>query len=109
MRASAARLRAFAILVPILAIGLCLLAMEIGLRVAIFSDAFGIAAFQEPRHYADSWLDDDYWKLQFLLADSRSPTKEPEPGKSSTTCIRSSVGPEGYRRQCARDSDRPAL
>lgn len=81
MSASAARLRAFAILVPICSTALCLLALEIGLRVAIFSDTFGVAKVQEPRHYADPWLDDDYWKLRFMLMDSRNSSSGVEPGQ----------------------------
>ena len=81
MRTSAARVRAFAIIVPILSIAFCLLAMEIGLRLAIFSDTFGIAKFQDPGHYADSWLDDDYFKLQYVLADSSNAGRGSEPGQ----------------------------
>mgnify|MGYP003576692882 CR=1 FL=1 len=55
--------------------------MEIFLRVAIFSQTFGIAKLQQPRHYADAWLDDDFYKLDYILEDSRRVNTQTEPGQ----------------------------
>jgi hypothetical protein len=40
-----------------------LLAAEGLLRLALFSDAFAVEALRQPWRYADSFLDEDYWKL----------------------------------------------
>ena len=110
MRTSATRVRAFAILVPILSIAFCLLAMEGGLRLAIFSDTLGIAKLKEPRHYADSWLDDDYWKLDYILNEFAQAKWR---SRAGTNRVRNApaarVGSEDHRRESARYRDRPAV
>jgi lysophospholipase L1-like esterase len=50
--------------------------LEIIFRIALFSDLFGATPLQNARNYADPWLDDDYWKLDFLVRQAKSQKKE---------------------------------
>jgi hypothetical protein len=57
------RARILATVTVVIATLLTLLAAEGLLRLALFSDAFAVPALRQPWRYADSFLDEDYWKL----------------------------------------------
>lgn len=47
---------------------ICLLLLEILIRISLFSNYFMTARFRQPAFYGDYFSDDDYWKLYYSLS-----------------------------------------